>query len=70
MNWSEIMFLLLGLGMGIMAGALIMFICIKRYLDKNPPITEKQIKEMFKQMGRNPSEKQIKQVMSAMRNKK
>ncbi|KXT29316.1 hypothetical protein AXA84_0130 [Candidatus Phytoplasma oryzae] len=55
---------------GIIIGGFLVFFLFKRYLEKNPPINEKQIKEMFKQMGRTPSEKQIKQIMSSMKNKK
>ena len=38
----------------------------KRELKKNPPISEKMIRAMFLQMGRKPSEAQIKQVMKSM----
>ncbi|KAB8121892.1 MAG: putative secreted protein [Candidatus Phytoplasma cynodontis] len=55
---------------GIFIGGIIVFFLFKRYLEKNPPISERQIKEMFKQMGRTASEKQIKQIMSSMKNKK
>ncbi|EPJ17566.1 hypothetical protein CP01DC11_1200, partial [Chlamydia psittaci 01DC11] len=37
---------------------------------ENPPITEKQIRVMFEQMGRKASEAQIKQVMRSMKNAK
>ncbi|WBL31392.1 YneF family protein [Candidatus Phytoplasma sacchari] len=62
--------LFLSFFIGIIIGGIVVFILFKKYLEKNPPISEKQIKEMFKQMGRTPSEKQIKQVMSSMKNKK
>lgn len=39
-------------------------------LKKNPPITEKQIRAMYSQMGRKPSEKQIQATMRAMKNAK
>ncbi|MEG1299928.1 MAG: YneF family protein, partial [Erysipelotrichaceae bacterium] len=32
----------------------------------NPPINEKMIRAMFLQMGRKPSEAQIKQIMKSM----
>ncbi|WP_323847746.1 MAG: YneF family protein [Phytoplasma sp.] len=64
--WSGI----LGLIAGLVIGAILMFFWFKRYLEKNPPITERQIKEMFKQMGRKPSQKQIKQIMLNMKNNK
>ena len=35
-------------------------------LQKNPPINEKMIRAMFMQMGRKPSEAQIKAVMKSM----
>ncbi|WP_341266534.1 YneF family protein [Candidatus Phytoplasma fraxini] len=64
--WSGI----LGLILGLVIGAILMFFWFKKYLEKNPPITEKQIKEMFKQMGRTPSQKQIKQIMFNIKNNK
>ncbi|MDV3157295.1 MAG: YneF family protein [Candidatus Phytoplasma australasiaticum] len=70
MTWFETISFLLGLIVGILLGALIMFFGFKKYLEKNPPINKKQIKEMFKQMGRSPSEKQLQQIMLAMKNKK
>ena len=38
----------------------------KKQLEKNPPINEKMIRAMFMQMGRKPSEAQIKAVMKSM----
>lgn len=60
---------LIGLVLGLVLGAVLMFFWFKRYLEKNPPITEKQIKEIFKQMGRSPSQKQMKQIMNNIKNK-
>ena len=42
----------------------------KRELKKNPPISEKMIRAMFMQMGRKPSEKQIRQVVNSMNQNK
>ena len=39
---------------------------IKREMAKNPPVNESMIRAMFMQMGRKPSEAQIKAVMNAM----
>ena len=39
----------------------------KRQLEKNPPINEKMIRTMFAQMGRTPSEKQIREIMRSMK---
>ncbi len=41
---------------------------IKKQLEKNPPISEKAIRAMFMQMGRKPSEAQIRAVMNSMKN--
>ncbi|MHB8097141.1 MAG: YneF family protein, partial [Erysipelotrichaceae bacterium] len=35
-------------------------------LKENPPINEKMIRAMYMQMGRKPSETQIKQIMKSM----
>ena len=39
----------------------------KRELKKNPPINENMIRAMFMQMGRKPSEAQIRAVMNSMK---
>lgn len=39
----------------------------KRELQKNPPINEKMIRAMFTQMGRKPSEAQVRAVMNSMK---
>ena len=41
---------------------------LKRELQKNPPINEKMIRVMFAQMGRTPSEKQIREIMRNVNN--
>ena len=38
----------------------------KSYLEKNPPINENMIRAMMSQMGRTPSEKQVRNVMASM----
>lgn len=42
----------------------------KRQLEKNPPINEKMIRVMLTQMGRKPSEKQVREIMRSMNNAK
>lgn len=39
----------------------------KRQLQKNPPINENMIRAMFMQMGRKPSEAQVRAVMNSMK---
>ena len=67
--------LVIGLGIALfIAGGILAFFLTKRMFEKqikeNPPITEKMIRAMFLQMGRKPSEAQIKAVMRSMQNAK
>lgn len=41
-------------------------ICLKNNYKKNPPINEKMIRAMYMEMGRKPSEAQIKKIMSSV----
>lgn len=54
---------------GILVGAIIGFFLsreyFKRELRKNPPISEKMIRALFMEMGRKPSEAQIKRIMKS-----
>ncbi|MEA4162414.1 MULTISPECIES: YneF family protein [unclassified Mycoplasma] len=54
----------------VIAAALVTFFIAKRMFEKqlreNPPINEKMIRVMFKQMGRTASETQIRQIMKSM----
>ncbi|MFV8434948.1 YneF family protein [Mycoplasma sp. 3137] len=56
------------------AAALVTFFVTKRIFEKqlreNPPINEKMIRVMFKQMGRTASESQIRQIMKSMNDAK
>lgn len=65
-----------GAFVGIIIGVAILGIVIgffasrwffKRELRKNPPINENMIRAMFMQMGRKPSEAQIRAVMNSMK---
>ena len=73
----------LGLGIGLIIGVSIItlitglalgFFFTKKMFEKqlreNPPVNEKMIRAMFLQMGRKPSEAQIKAVMRSMKNAK
>ena len=67
MAWYYV--LLIGIGALLLGGILGFIISrkvFKNYLEKNPPINENMIRAMMSQMGRKPSEKQVKQVMAAM----
>ncbi len=65
--------LIIGIGallVGLVVGFFAARAWFKKYLKKNPPINEKGIREMFRQMGRTPSEKQVRQVMASMQQDK
>ena len=59
---SQIICVIVGLVVGFF-GARYYF---KRQLQKNPPINEKMIRAMFMEMGRKPTEAQIKRIMKSM----
>lgn len=56
----------------LIIGGVISFFITKKMFEKqikeNPPINEKMIRAMFLQMGRKPSEAQIKAIMRSMQN--
>ncbi len=67
--WGWLTPLLVGIGcliVGAVAGFFISRHFFTRYLEKNPPVNEKMIRTMMTQMGRTPSEKQVRQVMASM----
>lgn len=53
-----------------LVGAIISFFVTKRIFEKqikeNPPINEKMIRAMYMQMGRKPTEAQIRQTMKSL----
>ena len=64
--WMSIMYLVIG---GLIGAAFGFFFTKRSYekqLKENPPITEKQIRAMYAQMGRKPSEAQIRAIMKSM----
>jgi uncharacterized protein len=67
MEWYFV--LLIAVGALLLGGVLGFFIArtwFKKYLEKNPPVNERMIREMMRQMGRTPSEKQVRQILSSM----
>ncbi len=62
-------FILIIVGVIIVAAIVTFFIFRKvfqKQLEKNPPITEEGIRAMMNQMGRTPSEKQVRAIMRSM----
>ena len=63
---KDILYLVIGLIAGGVAGFFIARTYMKKYLKKNPPINEEMIKALMTQMGRKPSQKQVNQMMKSM----
>jgi len=64
--WISIMYFAVGLIVGGFAGFYFTRKKFEKELRENPPINEKMIRAMFLQMGRKPSEAQIKQIMKSV----
>lgn len=64
--WAFVLYLVLGLVVGGVLGFIIARKLIKKELKKNPPINEKMIRAMYSQMGRKPSEAQIRAIMNSV----
>ena len=57
------------IGGGVIGAVITYFLTRKAFekqLKENPPINEKMIRAMYAQMGRKPSEAQIRQIMKTM----
>jgi len=61
-----IVLIIVALLLGAVLGFFISQRYFKKYLKENPPVTESMIRAMMTQMGRKPSEKQVRQVMQSM----
>lgn len=68
--WQFILFLLLALVGGGIAGFFVARYIFKKQLRDNPPVNEKMIRAMFRSMGRTPSEKQVREIMRSMNQEK
>lgn len=64
--WQFVLSLVGLLLLGGVAGFFLARAWFKNYLEKNPPVTEQMVREMMRQMGRTPSERQVRQVMATM----
>lgn len=59
--------IIVALVVGLIAGFFLSRWFFKKELQKNPPINEKMIRAMFMQMGRKPSEAQVRAIMNSMK---
>ena len=63
---TSLLYILLGVLIGAIGGWYFTRKQIEQQMKENPPVNEKMIRAMFMQMGRKPSEAQIKRVMKSM----
>ena len=66
--WMDILYLVIGLIVGVLAGFFISKKLVSKQLKENPPVNEEMIKTLMRGMGRNPSQKQVNQLMKQMQN--
>ena len=64
--WWDILYVTIGLIVGIVVGFFIAKKIFQKQLKENPPINEEMIKTLMRGMGRNPSQKQVNQIMKQM----
>lgn len=64
--WLFIVLIVVAILVGAVSGFFLARAWFKRYLEKNPPVNEMMIREMMRQMGRTPSEKQVRNILSSM----
>ena len=62
----DILYVLGGLIVGLVIGFFLAKKLMTKELKKNPPINEEMIKGLMLQMGREPSQKQVNQIMKQM----
>ncbi len=65
-TWGWIIVVIIALAAGAALGFYFARQAMMKYLKENPPINEQMIRMMMAQMGRTPSEKQVRQMMTQM----
>ena len=68
--WQFVLYLVLALIGGAVAGFFVTRYIFQKQIKENPPVNEKMIRAMFRSMGRTPSEKQIREIMRNMNSNK
>ena len=66
MGYQSLLYLLLGILIGAIAGFFAARYYFNKQIKENPPITEKQVRAMFMQMGRKPSEALMRAIMKSL----
>ena len=65
--WQVALYCILCLIVGLVIGYFLARYIFKKQLEKNQPINENMIRVMYQQMGRKPSEAQIRQIMNSVK---
>ena len=65
-TWIWVIIVIVALIGGVVIGFFAARQYMMKYLKENPPINEQMLRMMMAQMGRKPSEKQVKQMMNQM----
>lgn len=68
--WLALIIGVVALLVGGVVGFFVSRKAFQNYLEKHPPVNEKMIRAMMQQMGRTPSEKQVRQIMASMQQNK
>ena len=64
--WMSVLYFVVGALVGAVAAYFLTRKNFEKQLKENPPINEKMIRAMYAQMGRKPSEAQIRAIMESM----
>lgn len=64
--WLFVVLLVVALIVGLVVGFFVARTSFKKYMQKHPPVTESMVRAMMNQMGRKPSEKQVRAVMATL----
>ena len=65
--WGDILYVTIGLIIGVVIGFFVSKYFTQKYMKENPPINEDMVRTMMSQMGRTPSQKQVNQVMNSFK---
>ena len=64
--WMSVLYFVVGALVGAVAAYFLTRKNFEKQLKENPPINEKMIRAMYAQMGRKPSEAQVRAIMKSM----
>ncbi len=65
-GWIDVLYLVVGIIIGLVVGFFVTKRMFQKQLKENPPVSEEMIKALMRGMGRNPSQKQVNQLMKQM----